>query len=461
MARRTRLNSPAYARDLTGTYAGMVRQRAGARAVFWGDSLVAGSDTATAHGEAWPVYLGLISGQQIRYLNNAGIAGQTSTQILARFAADVAAYSPTVVFILDGTNDMGNTSDETAFATWKANKQEQVASVLRIGATPVLLTIPPNNNATGTLYNRKEEIIRWNAWLRRYAVSNGIDLIDTYALTVDSTNGNWQSGYFADGTHWNAAGMLAVANLVWSKMGGRIPAAATPLLCVDAIDEANLVTNGVFSGLSGTSLPSGWVDNAGAPSGSALSYTTDSAVPGQLLTVTSTATVSLRQPGLSFNLASSTMPSTSAGATSFSLAINPYQKGTLFIGSGATFEIAKVSSVSGGGPYTVNLARALRYAHAAGETVVANGLPGDVLAFSGLVTSNGGVAFRTRVDYSPSGSVRALDLITQAITRGVWYQETTIPAGSTQVQYNLDIANGTGVTSFGQLGLYNLTRMAA
>ena len=66
---------------------------------------------------------------------------------------------------------------------------------------PVLGTISPSNTSGNHL-----KINTWNAWLYRYASSQGITLVDFYGLLVDPANGNYSSTYNSEGTHPNALG---------------------------------------------------------------------------------------------------------------------------------------------------------------------------------------------------------------------------------------------------------------
>ena len=133
----------------------------------------------------------------------------------------------------------------------------------------------------------------------------------------------------------------------------------------------------------------------------------------------------------------------------------------LFIGSGATFEVAKIASSSGGGPQTETLAQPLKFAHAAGEPVIANFAVGDELIISGVVTSDGGVPVSIKATM-PGGlySPQPLGSIPAAITRGVFYQRVAVPSGTSGVtQFTLNVAAGTGVASIGRFGVYNATRL--
>ena len=441
--------------ELPSQYA-PINVRPGNLAIFLGDSITSASETSSLLGASWPVYASIMSRQRIQIVRNAGAPGETTTQMMARFDTDVAAYSPQVVFMAGGTNDIGA---GTALSTIQANFVSFVTECRAINARPVFCTVSPSGSASPT--NRSQQIARLNQWILDYAAENYIDVVDFYAALVDATTGSFVTAYNSgDNIHPSEAGYAIMGATAATAMADVLPASKRPL-CVSDTDDNNLVTSGCFSTATGTALVTPWVDQAGTPSGSAISYTTESGVPGKLLTITSTGTVAARQPGVAFNLGTTTMPATAAGATNFSISVNPFSRGTLFIGSGSTFEIAKVSSVSGSGPYSVTLTRGLAYAHDAGEQVVANGAVGDVFAYSGVVT-NTGVAINAGVQCTgPGTQFRPMSSLSQDITGGVWYKEFTVPAATTALVATVTAGTGTGVSSFGQIGLYNLTRMTA
>lgn len=439
--------------QLETRYAPLPTARPGNVAVFLGDSITIGSDAATVHGECWPLYACIMSGQRIQYGRNAGVAGNTSAQMLARFDTDVTPYAPSLVNVAAGTNDTGQS---VSLATFSANIIAIVAKIRAIRAVPVLCTMPPNT--TDSPLSRRRSIIQFNAWLRNYAAAQGITLVDMYGLLADPANAGWLAAYpSGDGTHPGTAGAAAMGALYSSIVAPLLPN-ITPHLCGDDVDEINAITKGCFTAGSGSTLSTGWSDNAGVPSGSVLSYTTDAAVPGQMMTITSTATAAIRQPSFGVTIGSDTITA-SAGATTISFpTLNP-GRAVLFIGSGATAEIAKVTSVSGSGPWTATLTRALINAHTA-ETVVVNALPGDTMLTTGRITNDaGGISVQVKCNFLPSGSVFPMSNIPRQITRGVWYQRFVVAAGTTAIQMQPLCGAGTGVTSFGQIGLYNADRL--
>lgn len=456
----TAWNGLGYVFDQTASdvlYSPKTGRRPGNLFVFLGDSLTAGSDdvAGNSRGEAWPVYASIISKQKIRYVRNAGVAGNTTLQMLNRFDTDVTPYNPTVVTLACGTNDTGVTD----FVTWQGQVKSIIAKIRAINAVPVLLTMPPDNLGTPTP-DRKVLVNQWNSWLRLYAGQQGIPLVDFYSVMVDPTNGNYLAAYYSDGTHPNNAGRAVEARKFVDSIEP-ILAPYGPVLCNDDNDEQNAISRGCFSAASGTSLPTGWIDNAGTPTGSAISYTTDVTVPGQLFTITSTASSALRQIVYNVNIGSGTVNSSaSAGATSITVSADPSTGGVLYLGTGSTAEVVKVLSRTGSsGAWVCTLNRGLRYAHSAGETAIVNGAPGDAMLFTGLVTSDGNAAVRVGITpIGASNTSRAMGDLSQAITRGVFLTDYVLATGTTNLNVYVQVPASTSVVSFGQIGLYNLTR---
>jgi lysophospholipase L1-like esterase len=428
------------------------------RFVFLGDSITQGSDQVSTNfrGTAWPLIAAIRSAGRIVHVRNSGISGNTTQNMIDRFDTDVTPHAPTVVSVLAGTND----SAPATFAAWTEQIKTLVTKIRGINAVPILATVPPTALAPW----RQQTVQRQNAFLRDYANRNGIALVDFYALLVDPVTGGFKAAYYNDGIHPNAAGYAAMGALYADVITPTLPA-YSPHITLDDADPFNLVYGGCFTAASGTALPAGWTDNAGTPSGSAVSYITDPSVPGQMLQVTNTATTGIRQIARTIYMGTTTLSSAAAaGATTVTLPIRADFRGVLYIGSGSTYEVVRILSSSGGGPQTETLVSALQYAHAAGEPVVANAAPGDLLAFSGRVSSDAGVAVTTTaVAYTSSLSTistqTAIGSVVAPFTRGVWSSRVTVPANTGAMTVNLQNNNGTGTVAWGQVSLYNLTRM--
>jgi acyl-CoA thioesterase-1 len=436
------------------SYASIHTGRPGNLFVFLGDSTTSGSDDPVnnVRSESWPTYASVMSQQVVRFVRNAGISGDTTAGVLARFDTDVTPYSPTAVTILVGTNDVENTD----FITWQGLVKQIVAKVRGIAAVPVLCTILPYSGAGAV--NRAQETGRWNQWLREYASRQGIMLLDFYYVLSDPVTGAMKSAYVGDGTHPSFAGLAAMGSYASSILSPRM-APNQPTLCQSNVDENSALYQGTFASNTGTTIPTGWVDNAGVPTGSTVSYVTDAQVDGQLFTITHSAASSARQVVYPMALGAATFTTAAvAGATTINLSANPYTRATLFLGSGANAEIVKVASVTGSGPYAATLTRATRYAHALNESLIINGTTGDTLLYSGIVTKTGTGAGATAGLVFPTLGY-ALQNVTQPITRGMFMMTATIPAATASVQASMQAEAGTGTVGFGQVGVYNITRL--
>ncbi|MEA5453318.1 GDSL-type esterase/lipase family protein [Sinomonas sp. JGH33] len=374
---------------------------AGAKLAAIGDSITATNDyeagfngqTNNLYQDSWLDYACLMSGGSLRRGINAGIAGQTSVQMAARFQNDVLSTKPSVAVILCGTNDVGqsvsaggSTPDATTIAGFQGSIQSMVQLANAAHVRVILSTIPPNNAS-----NRHYLITQLNLWLKLYASTNGLTLLDFYGQAADPTTGNylisWGSG---DGTHPGTAGQQMFGQYVANKLSPLMPA-NSPFVAQDDADPVSILTHPLFLGgaLNGQGIPPGWQIASGFPSGLAVSYVTDSAVGGNMWQVQSAATAS---------------------------------------------------------PYYVQF-----------PLPSAKWSVGDRLAVGGIITTNGGntatVAFQNQ-----SGALAKLTPA-KALTRGYFYMEQVVPSGSTSMYLNINTPTGTGISAFGQLGVYNLTRL--
>lgn len=260
------------------TYSPLSMGRPGNRWVALGDSLTAGGVDNTANtpvlGEAWPVYASIMSQQRLHLVRDAGIAGNKSSDMLARFDTDVTPYAPSLVTILAGTNDYSNA---VSMATWQANIKALVAKCVAIGAKPVLATMPPRDAG-----GYQVTIAKWNAWLRQYAETNSLALLDFYRAVIDPSNGHYLSGYFSDGIHPNVAGQAMWGEITAAALAGLTPGNA-PFLPADNTDTTNnLLVNPLFiTDANSDGIADSWVPGS-SPTGVVKSLVTDSVVLGKM-----------------------------------------------------------------------------------------------------------------------------------------------------------------------------------
>jgi lysophospholipase L1-like esterase len=246
---------------------------AGHTLVALGDSIAYASDAPAESKfyDSYSLYTQLLTGGKVRFIRNAGVGGNKSADMLARFDTDVTPYAPTMVSVLAGTNDF---TFGVTDATFRANIKAIVAKIRAIGAVPLLYTSPP---VSGLGDADKQRIYRNNAWMAAYAAQQGIVCVDAFAVWVDpASNGNWQAALTRDGgTHPNEAGHAALGQATANALNpllAPLPAATSAF----AADPLNLITNGLFLTDS-----SGWGQNWGPDSGTITpAVATDSAVPG-------------------------------------------------------------------------------------------------------------------------------------------------------------------------------------
>lgn len=173
----------------------------GNRWVFLGDSITAGGtqNSTNYQSNSWPLWASLFSAGRIWMVRNAGIGGNTTTAMLARFDSDVTPYKPNVVCLMAGTNDV---SQNVTTATFQSNVRAIHAKCREIGAALVLSTITPTSDTA-----KNPTRVHWNHWLSRYAAEHGLHLFDAYGVMVDQATGTLRAGDHNDGIHPNEAAL--------------------------------------------------------------------------------------------------------------------------------------------------------------------------------------------------------------------------------------------------------------
>lgn len=201
------------------------------RLVVWGDSITAGalagssSSPIQQQGAGFSQLAAVLAGNSVKLVHNAGVSGNTSTQILARFSTDVAPFNPDVVSLLAGTNDISSTSGIT-LAQSKANIVACVQAILSIGALPILGTIPPKGPSSTNGATEFTRELQLNNWLRSYCSRNNLILIDYYASLVNPASGSYQANYTMN--FGGATGGTITFTVATQVIGGvRQPWAAT------------------------------------------------------------------------------------------------------------------------------------------------------------------------------------------------------------------------------------------
>jgi lysophospholipase L1-like esterase len=145
---------------------------------------------------------------------NRGISGQTTSQMLVRFRADVVALHPKVVHILAGTNDVAGNTGPSRAQDLENNIMAMVEIARANGIRVVLGSIPPTASFNWQPKLDPVPTIRGlNAWLRDYANRQRIPYIDYYAKLTGSS-GELRSELGNDGVHPNRVGYGLMRKLV-------------------------------------------------------------------------------------------------------------------------------------------------------------------------------------------------------------------------------------------------------
>ncbi len=183
--------------------------------VVLGDSLsvwaFASHGTRASTTGAWPSLLAGMD-SDLKLVHNAGVPGNTTTQMLARLRRDVFAYHPDILFVLGGTNDAG---DDFAVSTTVANLRKIVEAARAQGIEVVLLTIPPNNALRSS---RLARLRQTNTALIALGKADGITVVDVYTALA-SADGRLPGAYAAaDGLHLSTRGEEIVAATIYAQL---------------------------------------------------------------------------------------------------------------------------------------------------------------------------------------------------------------------------------------------------
>jgi len=192
-------------------------------------------------------------GQRFLLIADKGTGGDTTTGMLARFAADVVALAPAWVLIEPGPNDIGGS---ITAATTISNLTAMINQAHAFGIRPIVTTVAPN----GTWNTAQKQVMsQVNRWLLQEAraLFPGLVVINWTAATIDPTNGGPNTGLFRnDGgayIHPLNVGAATLGKVLATALTAHLP--AVDRLPWDPGDPYNLVTN-AFNG-GGTTTATG------------------------------------------------------------------------------------------------------------------------------------------------------------------------------------------------------------
>jgi lysophospholipase L1-like esterase len=163
-------------------------------AVFMGDSIT----------EGW-----ILADPQFFAGNNfvdRGISGQSSSQMVARFYADVVTLHPRVVHILTGTNDIGGATGPVTLDESINNVRAMIDMAQANGIRVVLAGIPPMSRLLPRPdFDVRPVVQALNERLRALAAERQLLFVDYYTPFADP-KGAFDPRYANDGVHPTRAG---------------------------------------------------------------------------------------------------------------------------------------------------------------------------------------------------------------------------------------------------------------
>lgn len=159
---------------------------------------------------------------------NRGISGQTSSQMLVRFWADVVALKPTAVHVMAGTNDMAENTGYVSDDAYRANIKAIVTLAHSQGIEVILASIPPAGYfGWRPELKPAERIAVLNEWLETYAEEVGAVYVDYHILL--STDGQSMSENFThDGVHPHRVGYAAIRDAARGALDAAIRKSDAP-----------------------------------------------------------------------------------------------------------------------------------------------------------------------------------------------------------------------------------------
>lgn len=153
------------------------------------------------------------------YIINRGIGGDTTDGILNRMPESVYALSPSKVFILIGTNDIGEKKSQE-YIVCNIGKIIQKIQENCPDARIYLQSIYPISKAKDKRIKRvivkkrtNNKILSINVELERLAQEKGVVYIDVYSHLIDEV-GNLKLEYTVEGLHLNAKGYKVVSDVL-------------------------------------------------------------------------------------------------------------------------------------------------------------------------------------------------------------------------------------------------------
>lgn len=159
-----------------------------------------GDSITTAGNQAWFEGANYQASEPFRIVNNAGVSGNRTDQMLARLTPDVIAFSPAWCMVEGGGNDVTNAvSAATIMANLASIYGTLKAAGIKVIASTVLGSTSMDTGAEQTV------ISTVNTWLRANYLAAGADALCDWNPAWTGGVNEWTplAGITIDGVHPN------------------------------------------------------------------------------------------------------------------------------------------------------------------------------------------------------------------------------------------------------------------
>lgn len=140
---------------------------------------------------------------------NAGISGETSANMLARFHRDVVARKPRAVHIMAGTNDLWHGVPGPMASVAIANLAEMAAIARANGIRAIVAAPPPIAPHAADVFGHADLFPALYEAIRAHCRDAALDHVD-YAKSLTGADGLLRPEYTTDGVHLTRRGYLAM-----------------------------------------------------------------------------------------------------------------------------------------------------------------------------------------------------------------------------------------------------------
>jgi lysophospholipase L1-like esterase len=144
---------------------------------------------------------------------NRGLPGEQASRALSRFIANFVADAPDVVVLMEGYNDVRQTTNDVlGIDNALRGNSELAREARRRGARVFLCTLAPGR--PGRIEIQRSALDFINQRLRQIAVSEGAVLVDVFSALLPEVNAN----VTIDGLHLTPLGYRRVAETVFAAI---------------------------------------------------------------------------------------------------------------------------------------------------------------------------------------------------------------------------------------------------